>query len=178
MARSITSVVVAAAAVLATTLAAGAAPASAAGGHGRSTVEKTAGIDGIAVTGAAAASTTTTFSIYGPPPLPGGVHGAAEGTITWNNRSANVSGQMFTGLTSTNVTFFFEAYAGSTKVASTTRTARGTDGNWQGFAFTLDASNVVGGFDRIKMQAKDNDAVLVGDPLNCYRTVASCANHS
>ena len=164
MTQSLTRLVIASAAVLAVSVAAGSAPASASGRQAGANQEKIA-------------TTTTQFSIYAPPPLSSGLHGAAEGTITWFNRSANVSGHMTTGAFSTSVTFYFEAYAGSTKVDSTTRTARGTDSAWQSFNFTLDASDLVGGFDRIKMQAKDNDAPLVGDPLNCYRT-ADCANHS
>ena len=79
----------------------------------------------------------------------------AYGTITWYNRTAYVSGDVWTSgaylsyVDSTQVVF--EAYAGSTKIESQTRTVSYPPDTYRHFGFTIGDPDLVGGIDRIKI---------------------------
>jgi hypothetical protein len=79
--------------------------------------------------------------------------GSTEGTITWYNRTANVLGDVYDFEDSYGTTAIFEAFAGSVKVDSTTRTANeDTELGWRRhFNFTIGDPDRVGGIDRIKI---------------------------
>jgi hypothetical protein len=78
----------------------------------------------------------------------------ARGSITWYNRTANIQGKVVDlneGAGATQV--IFEAFAGSTKIDSETRTADdSTDlGTVRDYNFTIGDTELVGGIDRIKI---------------------------
>ncbi len=82
--------------------------------------------------------------------------GRASGTITWGNRTAVISGQVWdtdaNGMDFT--TAFFEAYAGSTEIDSTTRTANRNSpsfGSPRPYTFVIGNPDLVGGINRIKI---------------------------
>lgn len=79
---------------------------------------------------------------------------ASQGTITWNNRTANISGWVVDGAVGgDSTTVFFEAFAGSVKIDSTTRTQNtsSTSGSFRDFNFSIGDPNLRGGIDRIKV---------------------------
>ncbi|MGV9360128.1 hypothetical protein [Amycolatopsis sp. NPDC003731] len=89
----------------------------------------------------------------------------SNGGIVWGNRSALVQGQI-RSLSTSGTTVYFEAYAGSTKVDSDTRTARpGAD---VPFDVSL-STNVVGGFDRVKIQICLPGPSQCSEPLHAHR---------
>jgi hypothetical protein len=76
----------------------------------------------------------------------------SDGTITWLNRSAQVGGRVFTtpGVNRT-VGVHFEAFAGSVKVDTQSRTVNGLDKpNPRGFQFNLDYDQP-GGVSRVRV---------------------------
>ncbi|MDO0937029.1 hypothetical protein QQY66_36920 [Streptomyces sp. DG2A-72] len=82
--------------------------------------------------------------------------GFTYGTITWYNRTAGITGSVWdNGYKDVPTVAYFEAYAGSVKIDSETRTANtDTDlGAVRGFNFTIGDTNLVGGIDRIKITA-------------------------
>lgn len=78
--------------------------------------------------------------------------GSTYGDITWYNRTANIQGTV-ADHSSGSTTAYFEAYAGSTKIDSQTRTANDDSdlGEWRDYNFTIGDSDLVGGIDRIKI---------------------------
>jgi hypothetical protein len=76
---------------------------------------------------------------------------------TWLNRTATLSGTVFKeeGV-DYSVTAIFDAFAGTTKVYTQTRTSRGTDPTMS-IGFTIGDPNLVGGIDRIRLQICEND---------------------
>ncbi|KOX12074.1 hypothetical protein ADK67_47650 [Saccharothrix sp. NRRL B-16348] len=77
-----------------------------------------------------------------------GCYGYTHGWIVWGNRTASISGTVANEYASGFVTAYFEAYAGSTKIDSDTRSvSSGT----RGFPITLGNPDLVGGFDRTKV---------------------------
>lgn len=77
--------------------------------------------------------------------------GGAEGGIAWGNRTAEVSGHVwdYRSLASESTVVFIDAYAGTTAIQSTTRTAHNNDVS---FRFTIGDPNLVGGINRIQTQ--------------------------
>ncbi|TQM79917.1 hypothetical protein FHX81_2230 [Saccharothrix saharensis] len=97
-----------------------------------------------------------------------GCFGYTYGTVVWGNRTATISGTVANEYTSGYVTAYFEAYAGSTKVTSTTRTvSSGT----RGYQFGLGDPDRVGGFDRTKITVcwHGTDSKVCSAPLNLWR---------
>lgn len=96
-----------------------------------------------------------------------------EGSIVWYNRTAGIQGHVVdVGTGST--TAVFEAFAGSTKIDSTTRTANDETslGGDRSFNFTIGDTDLVGGIDRIKVTVcvtEPNGARDCGTPLNFSR---------
>jgi hypothetical protein len=90
------------------------------------------------------------------------VHESCEGSqttgfITWLNRTATLSG----GVSKPegveySVTAIFDAFAGTTKVDTQTRTLRSPD-YLMSIGFTIGDPNLVGGIDRIRVQICEND---------------------
>ncbi|GKQ34693.1 hypothetical protein [Streptomyces sp. A012304] len=99
--------------------------------------------------------------------------GYTNGTITWYNRTAMVRGTVidevdFYG----SAVAYFEAYAGSTKIESTTRTADyyGALGAVRDFNFTIGDTDLVGGIDRIK--------ITVCQEVGTFKSCSSPENYS
>ena len=75
-------------------------------------------------------------------------YGYTRGTIHWGNRTATINGTVANGYSTGYVTAYFEAYAGTVKIDSDTRTAHsGT----RDFLIGLGDPDRVGGFDRTKV---------------------------
>ncbi|MEU9508536.1 hypothetical protein AB0D32_19935 [Micromonospora sp. NPDC048170] len=92
-----------------------------------------------------------------------------QGAITWHNRTAGVTGSVVdVGPGST--TAFFEAFAGSTKIDSQTRTADDETslGSPRGFNFTIGDTDLVGGINRIKITVcfTDSAGQSCSSPVN------------
>jgi len=83
--------------------------------------------------------------------------GGTRGSITWFNRTANVSGSVFDSGYGTT-TAIFEAFAGSTKIDVETRFAddQGSTGPNRSFSFTIGDTDLVGGIDRIRITVCKN----------------------
>ncbi|WP_370969486.1 hypothetical protein [Amycolatopsis sp. cg9] len=75
--------------------------------------------------------------------------GGTIGGVAWGNRTAEVQGSM-TDIEGSGTTVFFEAYSGSVKIDSTTRTTPAD--KTEPFHFTIGDPDRVGGFDRLKIQ--------------------------
>jgi hypothetical protein len=77
----------------------------------------------------------------------------AVGDIAWLNRTATISGWVGHGaLDATwSATVVFDAFAGTTKVDTQTRTVRPPDRTLN-YGFTIGDPNLVGGIDRIRIQ--------------------------
>ncbi len=89
----------------------------------------------------------------------------SNGGIVWSNRSALVKGQI-RSLSGSGTTVYFEAYAGSTKVDSDTRTA----GPGEDVPFDVSLStDVVGGFNRVKIQICLPGPSKCSEPLHAHR---------
>ncbi|HEY8987332.1 MAG TPA: hypothetical protein VIU15_48200, partial [Streptomyces sp.] len=75
------------------------------------------------------------------------------GTITWYNRTANVTGTVADHQNNAYTVAYFEAFAGSTKIDSQTRSANNESdlGEYRSFSFTIGDPDLVGGIDRIKV---------------------------
>jgi hypothetical protein len=99
---------------------------------------------------ATAADPSRPFFVNGPDDT--SLDGVTSGTITWFNRTARVTGSVQKGVFVTTTTAVFEAFAGSTKIESQTRTVNGSfpDGI-RGFDFVIGDTNLVGGINRIKI---------------------------
>lgn len=74
--------------------------------------------------------------------------GYASGGIVWGNRTANIQGSV-TDVSGDHTTVYFDAFAGSTKVDSETRTAAYET---KSYNFPIGDPNLVGGIDRIRIQ--------------------------
>jgi len=100
---------------------------------------------GIAVAPASAASTSSFYVSK--------TNSSTYGTITWHNRTASVDGTVADHQSSAYTVAYFEAFAGSTKIDSETRSANDESslGEYRTFAFTIGDSDLVGGIDRIKV---------------------------
>src|SRR5207253_2434081 len=79
-------------------------------------------------------------------------NGAADYSITWNNRTANVGGTIY-DFNAGTTTAIFEAFAGSKKIDSQTRFVddAGSTGYARPIAFPIGDPNLVGGINRIKV---------------------------
>ncbi|MEU7789303.1 hypothetical protein [Amycolatopsis sp. NPDC049159] len=88
--------------------------------------------------------------------------GGTLGGVAWGNRTATVQGTM-TDIEGSGTTVYFEAYAGSVKIDSTTRSTPAD--KTEPFHFTIGDPDRVGGFDRLKIQ------VCQGGPDWCSRPV-------
>jgi hypothetical protein len=84
------------------------------------------------------------------------------GTITWHNRTASVTGDVIDAIKDdgTYGVAVFEAFAGSRKIDSETRSANadGSTGVVRGFNFTIGDTELVGGIDRIKITMCEEQA--------------------
>ncbi|MEU5727423.1 hypothetical protein ABZ783_37250 [Micromonospora sp. NPDC047738] len=117
---------------------------------------------------AAAAYPQTGFDVYGCC-VDYITAGNTDGVITWYNRTAYISGDVYTG-DSTTATAVFEAFASdatSSKIESQTRTVSGT-WNSKHFGFTIGDSNLVGGIHRIKITLCDYSVDSCGRSINYY----------
>lgn len=80
--------------------------------------------------------------------------GSTTGTITWLNRTAEVSGQVSDNGAG-SITAIFEAFAASTKIDTQTRsaddTATGPTASPRGFTFAIGDPNLVGGINRVRL---------------------------
>ncbi|MBM7787969.1 hypothetical protein [Tenggerimyces flavus] len=76
---------------------------------------------------------------------------AKGGAVVWGNRTAEVSGSVRDSSKSQYewVTVYFDAFAGSTKIDSTSRTANNEE---RPFRFFIGDPNLVGGIDRVRIQ--------------------------
>lgn len=76
---------------------------------------------------------------------------AKGGAVVWGNRTAEVSGTLHDGSSSDYewATIYIDAFAGSTKIDSTTRTANDVD---RPFRFFVGDPDLVGGIDRVRIQ--------------------------
>lgn len=96
-----------------------------------------------------------------------------EGGIIWYNRTAGVQGHVVDiGIGST--TAVFEAFAGATKIDSTTRTANDESslGGDRSFNFTIGDPNLVGGIDRVRVTVcinYPNGTRPCGTPTHVWR---------
>jgi hypothetical protein len=101
--------------------------------------------------------------------------GYSTGSVTWGNRSATLRGNVVDKFPSYSTTVFFTAYAGAQKVDSDTRTA--SPGEDRSFGpLVLEAPNLVGGFDRVKIQVcPSQDLTWCSPPVNLDRD--SVAEH-
>jgi hypothetical protein len=90
----------------------------------------------------------------------------AIGGVTWGNRSATVQGTIH-DIAGSGSTVFFEAYAGSTKITSTTRTA--APGAVRSYNFSIGDPDLVGGFDRLKITVCESDHTWCTVPVNADR---------
>ncbi|MFJ8113166.1 hypothetical protein [Streptomyces sp. NPDC096132] len=77
----------------------------------------------------------------------------SRGTITWYNRTAGMQGYVQDFLYGHSTTAVFEAFAGSVKIDSETRTANNESdlGYFRHFDFTIGDTDLVGGIDRVKI---------------------------
>lgn len=88
----------------------------------------------------------------------GGCVVRAEGTVTWHNRTATITGNVINGH-GASATAFFRAYAGSTKIDQTTRTASGV--STTPFSFVIGDPNLVGGINKITISIQHYADLLV-----------------
>jgi hypothetical protein len=103
--------------------------------------------------------------------------GNTNGSITWYNRTARIEGAVSTGAWIEDwldhTTAYFEAYAGATKIDSTTWTAgKRTPEPIIHFTFTIGDTDLVGGINRIKITVCDfsyDGSRECGDPVNYSR---------
>jgi hypothetical protein len=94
--------------------------------------------------------------------------GSTSGGIVWGNRTATVQGSVIAYFGDT-VVVYFDAFAGSTKVDSTTRTSTGPEVSYH---FTIGDPNLVGGIDRIRVQmctVHGDGSRDCGDQVNAIR---------
>ncbi|MFE7709335.1 hypothetical protein ACFU6I_26855 [Streptomyces sp. NPDC057486] len=66
-----------------------------------------------------------------------------------------------------STTVYFEAYAGTTKIASTTRTA--STHNRVSYSFPIGDPDLVGGFDRLKIQICLRSTFACSNPVDAHR---------
>jgi hypothetical protein len=105
---------------------------------------------GVAAAPATAAYPTAHFNVCNPECDPDEEEGFVDGTITWYNRTAGVTGGVESYFEDGwPTTAYFDAYAGSVKIDSTHRTA--ANGARRGFNFTIGDTDLVGGINRIKV---------------------------
>jgi hypothetical protein len=80
--------------------------------------------------------------------------GLTSGDITWLNRTAQVSGSVVDEGPG-SITAIFEAFAGSTKIDTQTRTtddaSTGSSASPRGFSFAIGDPDLVGGINRIRI---------------------------
>lgn len=107
---------------------------------------------------------TFSFSLCTSTPI---CYAGVGGTVVWGNRSAGIQGNIDNRGAANTTTLYLEAYAGSTKVDSDTRTAYA--GRSIPFDVTLSAPNLVGGFDRVKLQVCHTEINYCTTPLNVIR---------
>jgi hypothetical protein len=128
----------------------------------------------------AAAAAPVPFDVPGAGQWAFSCAGYTDGEITWYNRTASLSGRVVGPVLSQNcdyishTTAFFEAYAGTTKIDSQTRTlTRGDIDNVRPFGpFTIGDPDLVGGINRIKITVCDNfddGGRACGPPKHYYR---------
>jgi hypothetical protein len=105
--------------------------------------------------------------------------GYASGQITWYNRTAHVGGYVQAAPLDTpctdnrSTTVIFEAYAGTRKIDSQTRTVNHRVAeNYRDYGFVIGDSDLVGGINRVKITLCDNYldfSMTCGDPQHVYR---------
>jgi len=81
------------------------------------------------------------------------------GTVSWGNRTAAITGTVYDGGGDlATATVIFEAFAGSTKIDSQTRTANEMTelGGTRGYSFSIGDPDLSGGIDRIKITVRQN----------------------
>jgi hypothetical protein len=93
-------------------------------------------------------------------------YGIAVGGIVWGNRTAQVQGEVRHG-SGYGVTVYFEAYAGNVKIDSDTRTAVAF--NTVPYNFPIGDTDLVGGFDRLKIQVCHYGPSDCSVPVNADR---------
>jgi hypothetical protein len=109
-----------------------------------------------------------------------GCHGRSKGWVVWHNRTATVEGKVTGVPLSTSceyidsTTAYFEAYAGTTKIDSQTRTLHHdyVGDNFISFDFTIGDPDLVGGINRVKVtvcNAFTNGGWTCGVPVHAYR---------
>ncbi|WP_143465916.1 hypothetical protein [Kribbella sp. ALI-6-A] len=89
---------------------------------------------------------------WGPICSPGGCTSKADGWIVWANRTATVGGSVQDDIANQQTTVYFDAFQGSVKVDSETRTAKVSDTAPVSFRFTIGNPDLPGGIDRIRIQ--------------------------
>jgi hypothetical protein len=72
---------------------------------------------------------------------------SVQGAIVWGQRTATISGNVYNGRGGMNATAFFDAYARTTHVDATTRTAGGV--STTPFSFVIGDTNRPGGINKI-----------------------------
>jgi hypothetical protein len=92
--------------------------------------------------------------------------GSGSGGVVWSARGARVQGSLM-DFTGTGSIFYFEAYAGAVKIDSETRTA--SPGENLPFNFPIGDPDLVGGFDRLKIQVCLPGPSKCGPPLHAHR---------
>ncbi|MDN3027434.1 hypothetical protein [Streptomyces sp. S.PB5] len=113
--------------------------------------------------GPAAAYPTVDFNVCNPYCDPDTEQGFVDGSITWYNRTAGVTGGVESYFEDGRpTTAYFDAYAGSVKIDSDHRTA--ANGSRRGFNFTIGDTNLEGGINRIKITVC---TLVNGDPKYC-----------
>lgn len=130
-----------------------------------------ASVTSLAVTGIAAPATAAPAGVFFS--VCGAVNCTTEtaGYIFWSNRTARLTGDVIDA-TLTNSTYtvaVFEAFAGSRKIESQTRTNNpATNGGdpFRGFNFTIGDPDLRGGIDRIKITACEEPGHICGPSEN------------
>ncbi|WP_158641307.1 hypothetical protein [Amycolatopsis eburnea] len=90
--------------------------------------------------------------------------GGTWGGVVWGNRTAELQGTMYDS-GGVGTTVYFEAYAGSVKIDGTTRSTPADSAS--PFHFTIGDPDLVGGFDRLKIQVCQTNS----GPYWCSRPV-------
>jgi hypothetical protein len=94
--------------------------------------------------------------------------GIAIGGIIWGNRTSTIQGYVQDYGGSFSTTVYFTAYAGATKIDGDTRTAGA--GAKVSYNFGIGNPDLVGGFDRLKIQVCQSHASeTCSDPVMLHR---------
>jgi hypothetical protein len=121
-------------------------------------VRKTIAVAGAAVGVAAVVQAPAQASVqydndqWGVICSPGGCSSQADGWIIWGTRTATVGGSVLDSAANQQTTVFFDAFQGTVKIDSETRTAKVSDHAAVSFNFEIGNPGTPGGIDRIRIQ--------------------------